>query len=109
MMTTTEAAAFFQVSPQTVLRWADQGCLSSIRTPGGNRRFDSEEVGALFGQADPQDEPMTAGEVAELFRVEVHTVARWVREGSLRAEVAPSGRYRYTRAAAMELLRRDED
>lgn len=31
-------------SSRTLLRWADKGKVSSIRTPGGHRRFDRGDV-----------------------------------------------------------------
>jgi excisionase family DNA binding protein len=50
------------VDPKTVTRWAASGRISSIRTPGGHRRFRESEVRALLrGEAgtgkdeDPAD------------------------------------------------------
>ena len=34
-----EVAALFRVDPKTVSRWAAEGKLSSLLTPGGHRRF----------------------------------------------------------------------
>ena len=39
LLTPGEVAATFAVDPKTVTRWAKAGRLSSIRTPGGHRRF----------------------------------------------------------------------
>jgi excisionase family DNA binding protein len=47
LMTTAEVAAMFRVGSTTVLRWADTGHLSSLRTLGGHRRFRTAEVRAL--------------------------------------------------------------
>jgi len=33
-----------RVDPKTVTRWARAGKLSSVRTPGGHRRYDEREV-----------------------------------------------------------------
>jgi excisionase family DNA binding protein len=41
-------AALFRVDPKTVTRWAASGRISSIRTPGGHRRFRESEVRALL-------------------------------------------------------------
>ena len=38
----------FRVDPKTVTRWAAAGRISSIRTPGGHRRFRESEVRALL-------------------------------------------------------------
>jgi excisionase family DNA binding protein len=47
-MTPREVAALFRVDPKTVTRWAAAGRLSSIRTPGGHRRFRESEVKDLM-------------------------------------------------------------
>jgi excisionase family DNA binding protein len=38
----------FRVDPKTVTRWAKAGKLTSIRTPGGHRRYRETEVRALL-------------------------------------------------------------
>jgi excisionase family DNA binding protein len=43
-ITTSQAARRLGVSLSTVRRWADEGHLSASRTPGGQRRFSSEEI-----------------------------------------------------------------
>jgi excisionase family DNA binding protein len=48
-------AALFRVDPKTVTRWAAAGRISSIRTPGGHRRFRESEVRALLdGELDEE-------------------------------------------------------
>lgn len=47
LMTPAEVAQMFRVDVKTVTRWAQAGQLSSIRTPGGHRRFPRNEVEAL--------------------------------------------------------------
>ena len=61
LLTPGEVAALFRVDPKTVTRWAAAGRISSIRTPGGHRRFRESEVRALlegeeeeFGADTPQ-------------------------------------------------------
>lgn len=44
---TDEAARIAGVGPTAVKRWADQGVLPCIRTPGGHRRFSRSEVDGL--------------------------------------------------------------
>lgn len=48
LLTPAEVAAMFRVDPKTVTRWAKAGRLSSIRTPGGHRRYRESEIRALL-------------------------------------------------------------
>lgn len=48
LLTPGEVAALFRVDPKTVTRWAASGRITSIRTPGGHRRFRESEVHALL-------------------------------------------------------------
>jgi len=48
VLTPGEVAAIFRVDTKTVARWARMGRLSSIRTPGGHRRFRKTEVKEFF-------------------------------------------------------------
>jgi excisionase family DNA binding protein len=50
LLTPHEVANAFRVDPKTVTRWAQQGRIKSIRTPGGHRRFYESEVRALLTQ-----------------------------------------------------------
>ncbi len=43
-MTPAEVAAYFRVSPVTVRAWAAAGKISFSLTPGGHRRFSSEDI-----------------------------------------------------------------
>ena len=47
MVSSTQAASILGVHVASVKRWADQGRLRCIRTPGGHRRFSLAEVEAL--------------------------------------------------------------
>jgi excisionase family DNA binding protein len=49
MLTPAEVAGLFRVDPKTVGRWAASGRITSIRTPGGHRRFRESEIRALLG------------------------------------------------------------
>lgn len=49
-----EVAAMFGVDTATVSRWAARGMLTVFRTPGGHRRYDHDEVAALFEQTKDQ-------------------------------------------------------
>jgi excisionase family DNA binding protein len=44
LLTPGEVAAILRVDPKTVTRWAQAGKLSSMRTPGGHRRYSETEV-----------------------------------------------------------------
>jgi excisionase family DNA binding protein len=56
LLTPGEVAALFRVDPKTVTRWAAAGRISSIRTPGGHRRFRESEVRALLEGDDALNE-----------------------------------------------------
>jgi excisionase family DNA binding protein len=47
-----EVAAIFGVQPRTVVRWAQDGRLPSIRTPGGHTRFHADAVRALVAERE---------------------------------------------------------
>lgn len=49
----TEVAEMFGVHPNTVMRWADEGILTDIRTPGGHRRYRESEVLGLLRAQQP--------------------------------------------------------
>lgn len=53
LLTPAEVAAMFRVDPKTVTRWARAGKLTSIRTPGGHRRYREREVRALLAGVPP--------------------------------------------------------
>ena len=59
LLTPSEVAEMFRGNPKTVTRWAASGRISSIRTPGGHRRFRESEVRALLG-GDPTPAPEPA-------------------------------------------------
>jgi excisionase family DNA binding protein len=43
-LSTSQAARELGVSLGTVRRWADMGYLRAYRTPGGQRRFNAEQI-----------------------------------------------------------------
>jgi len=43
-----EVAAFLQVSPKTITRWAKQGLLPFQRTLGGHRRYPEQVIRELL-------------------------------------------------------------
>jgi excisionase family DNA binding protein len=48
MLTSGEVAVMFRVDSKTVTRWAKDGKLTSIRTPGGHHRYRESEIRALL-------------------------------------------------------------
>jgi excisionase family DNA binding protein len=48
----SEVARTFRVQTKTVTRWADEGKLTCIRTVGGHRRFDAEEIRRLLSDTE---------------------------------------------------------
>lgn len=54
LYTPGEVAHLFRVDPKTVTRWAASGRITSIRTPGGHRRFRAAEVDRLLRGEEPR-------------------------------------------------------
>lgn len=48
LLTPAEVASAFRVDPKTVTRWAAMGRITSIRTPGGHRRYRESEIRVLL-------------------------------------------------------------
>ncbi len=61
LLTPGEVAALFRVDPKTVTRWAASGRISSIRTPGGHRRYREVEIRALLGINDEPNSNSESG------------------------------------------------
>jgi excisionase family DNA binding protein len=61
-LSTSQAARELGVSLGTVRRWADMGYLRAYRTPGGQRRFNGDQIEAFVdsleqrGHARPADD-----------------------------------------------------
>jgi excisionase family DNA binding protein len=62
LLTPAEVAAMLRVDPKTVTRWARGGKLSSIRTPGGHRRYSESEVRGLLTRWQGPNLPHAVGE-----------------------------------------------
>ena len=52
LLSTGQVAVMFGVNPRTVNRWASEGRLGSVVTPGGHHRFRETEVLALLVKWD---------------------------------------------------------
>jgi excisionase family DNA binding protein len=60
-LSTSQAARTLGVSLGTIRRWSDMGYLESYRTPGGQRRFSSEQIEQfLESLQDPASSPRRA-------------------------------------------------
>jgi excisionase family DNA binding protein len=62
LLTPAEVAAMLRVDPKTVTRWARGGKLSSIRTPGGHRRYSESEVRGFLNSWQGVSLPRAVGE-----------------------------------------------
>jgi len=62
LLTPAEVAAMLRVDPKTVTRWARGGKLSSIRTPGGHRRYSESEVRGFLNGWQRMSMPHASGE-----------------------------------------------
>lgn len=51
LLSPAAVARLFGVDPRTVTRWANDGILHPITTPGGHRRYKATEVAALLTAA----------------------------------------------------------
>lgn len=52
LLTAQELSAVFRVDPGTICRWAREGLLASVLTPGGRlRRFRASDVLPLLGSS----------------------------------------------------------
>lgn len=49
LLNTTQAAKLLQASASSVRRWAEQGKLPSLRTPGGQLRFKKKDLEKVYG------------------------------------------------------------
>lgn len=45
-----EVAKIFGVTPKTVGRWANQGKIPSVRTPGGHHRFFESQIRKIIAE-----------------------------------------------------------
>jgi excisionase family DNA binding protein len=48
LLTPGEVAKLLRVDPKTVCRWANDGRISRLKTPGGHSRFRESEIRALL-------------------------------------------------------------
>jgi excisionase family DNA binding protein len=49
-----EVARLLRVDPKTVSRWANDGRIPSLKTPGNQRRFRERDILAIIKEPDPE-------------------------------------------------------
>src|SRR5699024_10615851 len=78
LLTPTEVADLFGVHVETVIRWGKKGVLSSIRTPGGRRRFCRKDF--VYALEPPQEPPLSRrwGHLAPCAQANPPGLPRWV-------------------------------
>lgn len=52
LLTTSQVAAVFQVTPWTVLNWSKKGTLNPIKLPSGQYRYRRADVLKILEEAD---------------------------------------------------------
>ena len=61
MLTVGQAADYIGVSPSSIRKWSDRGLVQAYRTPGGQRRFSTDDLDELIRVrqhgASPQTDP----------------------------------------------------
>jgi excisionase family DNA binding protein len=67
-LSTSQAAHALGVSLGTIRRWSDMGYLESYRTPGGQRRFSSEQIEEFIGSLQRGSRPTRTAHI-EIDRV----------------------------------------
>lgn len=53
LLTPAEAATALNVDPKTLARWAREGLIPCIWTPGGTRRYREDDVEAIVRGGEP--------------------------------------------------------
>lgn len=67
-LTTQEAASLLGVGPSSIKRWADDGRLPSMKTPGGHRRFRQADIEALRDELESDGSSNSDREPAPLYK-----------------------------------------
>lgn len=65
LLTPGEVANMFHVDPKTVTRWAKEGKIIGIKTPGGHRRFRKSDVDDMLRGKDLPGQTVNVEKVRE--------------------------------------------
>jgi excisionase family DNA binding protein len=57
LLTPSQVAKMLNVNPRTVSRWAREGRIQHVRTPGGQHRFWRAEIDAYLEKDDTTTQP----------------------------------------------------
>ena len=63
LLTPREVAEILGVRTTTVARWAREGSLTSMRTPGGHHRYNRAEIRGLLATRGEVDRPPGCGAI----------------------------------------------
>ena len=77
------ASRVLGINQATLRSWADQGRIRAYRTPGGHRRFSSEDIEAITGGAGP---PQTADRQRDLGDLALRRIRRRLHGRSIAGE-----------------------
>ncbi len=98
LLSISEAAKFLGVAPVTLRLWERQGKISSIRTAGGQRRYDPENLKQIkLGNFGGQEQLLNISEAAKVMGVAPVTLRLWERQGKISSIRTAGGQRRYRR------------
>lgn len=98
-----ELAQVCQVDTRQLARWADEGLMPALLTPGGHRRYRRREL-AFLPPAGCDPQMLTYEDFAPLLGVTPKTVCRWRNRGRIDVVRLPTGTPRLLRSYADQLL-----
>jgi excisionase family DNA binding protein len=62
-----EVAALFGVRPSTIARWAREGKLTPLLTPGGHRRYRLADIREMLLSDEPEEDDVMAQDAVRLY------------------------------------------
>jgi excisionase family DNA binding protein len=105
LITVERAAALFQVHVATVDRWIRKGAIPAVALSGGSLGIPMDVVRDSLGEYSASDtELVTVGRAATLLQVNITTVDRWIRDGTIPYVTLPSGSRRIPQQAILDSL-----
>ena len=110
LLTAAEVAKIFRVDPKSVTRWAVNGKIVSIRTPGGHRRFRETVIRVLTQTPESAELAplLTSAEVATMFHVDAKTVTHWAITEKIASIRTPGGHPRFRESEVRALMQTAE-